>query len=109
MGDAALQTFLVVAFFFFFNFTSPRSPRLPEHRGQRSHLHHLLSPVQGDATGQAAQQGGGYQDAAVDLHQVLPGEAARLLQLLSVSPSSEESLCETSAPPSLAANQCSST
>lgn len=46
---------------------------LPEHGGQRSHLHHLLSPVQGDASGQAAQQGGGHQDAAVDLHQVLPG------------------------------------
>lgn len=46
---------------------------LPEHGGQRSHLHHLLPPVQGDATGQAAQQGGGHQDAAVDFHQVLPG------------------------------------
>lgn len=46
---------------------------LPEHGGQRSHLHHLLPPLQGDATGQAAQQGGGHQDAAVDFHQVLPG------------------------------------
>lgn len=48
---------------------------LSEHGGQRSHLHHLLPPVQSDAAGQAAEQGGGHQDPAVDLHQVLPGEA----------------------------------
>lgn len=47
---------------------------VPEHGGQRSHLHHLLSPVQGDAIGQAAQQGRGHQDSAVDLYQIFPGE-----------------------------------
>lgn len=45
-----------------------------EHGGQCSHLNHILPPVQSDATGQTAEQGGGHQDSAVDLHQVLPGE-----------------------------------
>ena len=42
--------------------------------GQRTHLHHLLPPVPGDAVGQAAEQGGGDQNPAVDLHQVVSGE-----------------------------------
>lgn len=56
-------------------FRNPFSP-LPtsEHRRQCSDLHHLLPPVQGDAAGQTAEQGGGDPDPAVDLHQVLPGE-----------------------------------
>ena len=44
--------------------------------GQRPHLHHLLPPVPGDAIGQAAEQGGGDQNSAVDLHQVISGEGA---------------------------------
>jgi len=35
--------------------------------------HQLFPPVPCDASGEAAQQGGGNPDAAVDLHQVLPG------------------------------------
>ena len=42
--------------------------------GQRSHLHHLLPPVPGDAVGQAAEPRGGHQNSAVDLHQVVSGE-----------------------------------
>lgn len=48
-----------------------------EHRRQRSNLHHLLPPVQGDAAGQAAEPRRGDQDSAVDLHQILPGEVLR--------------------------------
>lgn len=77
MSDAVLRRILGFSRFFTAVFASPLLAlhALPEHGGQCSHLHHLLSPVQGDATGQAAQQGGGYPDPALDLHQVLPGEA----------------------------------
>ena len=47
--------------------------RVPERRGKLPHLHHLLPPVPGHASGEAAEPWGGHPDAAVDLHQVLPG------------------------------------
>lgn len=53
---------------------SRSSPSTSEHGGQRSHLNHLLPPVQSDAIGQTAEQGRRHQDTAVDLHQVLSGE-----------------------------------
>lgn len=46
---------------------------IPERRGELPHLHHLLPPLPGHATGQAAKPWGGHPDPAVDLHQVLPG------------------------------------
>lgn len=49
-------------------------PPTSEHRRQRSDLHHLLPPVQGDAAGQTAEQGRGDPHPALDLHQILPGE-----------------------------------
>lgn len=45
----------------------------PERGGELSHLHHLLPPLPGHASGQAAEPWGGHPDTAVDLHQVLPG------------------------------------
>lgn len=53
------------------------SPALSEHGGQRSHLHHLLPPVQSDAIGQTAEQGRRHQDSAVDIHQILSGETVK--------------------------------
>lgn len=45
----------------------------PERGRELSHLHHLLPPLPGHASGQAAEPRGGHPDTAVDLHQVLPG------------------------------------
>lgn len=45
----------------------------PERGGELPHLHHLLPPLPGHASGQAAEPRGGHPDPAVDLHQVLPG------------------------------------
>lgn len=48
-----------------------------EHRGQRSHLHHLFPSVSSHAAGQAPQQRRGHSHPALDFHQIISGEAKR--------------------------------
>lgn len=69
-----LSMFGCYAFVFFIPW-SLSSSSASEHGGQRSHLHHLLPSVSSHAAGQAPQQRGGHSHAALDFHQILPGEA----------------------------------
>ncbi|MEE6478012.1 hypothetical protein FKM82_011713 [Ascaphus truei] len=50
---------------------------LHECGGELQNLHHLLPTLPSHAPGEAAQPRGGDPDAALDIHQVLPGSPLR--------------------------------